>query len=564
MTLPRVASHSRVAYDWALRSAPLIAGLGYVVLLLLTASSIGYARDESFYFAAADRYVDWLKVSFGNWHAAAEHTVISRHFSLNAEHPPLAKWLFGLSHQVLSESHALRSRPGISYRLPTIVLSGLCVATLVHWGSQRISRPAGLVAGLGFAFLPRVFHHAHLACFDMPVASLCLCSAYLWQRALESKQLRWSLAFGVVYGFALATKHNAWLLPPALLLHGLLTQGGEFLASSWRARLALLLPALSMLVLSPLVLIAVWPWLWFDTKEHLLAWVRFHSSHIHFNMEFLGFTYWRPPMPRAYAWVMTLATVPLTTLALFLTGLLLGARKAIVLCYERARSRSIAASSARACSDWLLWSLCAMSFYSPWLSTNTPIFGGTKHWLTAYPFLCLLAAQGFAALCSRLPQALPSRWRSPASQRWATVVAVLCVLAPGIAIIEGMGPWGLSTYTPIVGGASGAATLGLNRTFWGYTSLAVAPELAANAPARVFIHDMTRQAWDMHTREGAWPGSLTSSTSVAESDLALYHHEPHMAGIEYRIWAAYGTATPIAVGTYEGVPIVWLFKRPRP
>ncbi len=60
----------------------------------------------------------------------------------------------------------------------------------------------------------------------------------------------------------------------------------------------------------------------------------------------------------------------------------------------------------------------------------------------------------------------------------------------------------------------------------------------------------------MHAREGAWPKSLTSSMSVAESDLALYHHEPHMEGIEYRIWAAYGTATLITVGTYEGVPIV--------
>jgi hypothetical protein len=27
---------------------------------------------------------------------------------------------------------------------------------------------AGVVAGVSFALLPRVFHHAHLACFDVP------------------------------------------------------------------------------------------------------------------------------------------------------------------------------------------------------------------------------------------------------------------------------------------------------------------------------------------------------------------------------------------------------------
>ena len=37
-------------------------------------------------------------------------------------------------------------------------------------------------------------------------------------------------------------------------------------------------------------------------------------------MEFLGETYWKPPMPRLYAWVMTVATVPAITLVLFGIG----------------------------------------------------------------------------------------------------------------------------------------------------------------------------------------------------------------------------------------------------
>ena len=43
-----------------------------------------------------------------------------------------------------------------------------------------------------------------------------------------------------------------------------------------------------------------------------------------------------------------------------------------------------------------LCALCLGACYGPWLSTNTPIFGGTKHWLTAYPFLVLFAARGLS------------------------------------------------------------------------------------------------------------------------------------------------------------------------
>jgi hypothetical protein len=38
----------------------------------------------------------------------------------------------------------------------------------VKWGWHTLSPMAGVVAGVSFALLPRVFHHAHLACFDVP------------------------------------------------------------------------------------------------------------------------------------------------------------------------------------------------------------------------------------------------------------------------------------------------------------------------------------------------------------------------------------------------------------
>jgi len=540
-------------------------GLGvlYVVALLISARAIGYSRDESFYFDAANRYWGWVKLLFEHRDAALTRNVIDSHFVVNHEHPPLLKTLFGLSHELFYAQHRLFSYPGLSYRFPSMVIAGLGVVVLIQWGSRAVSRTGGLVAGLSFAVLPRVFHHAHLACFDVPVACLCLWSAYLWSRALESGKLRWSLALGLVYGLTLATKHNAWLLPPAFFVHGLCVKGGTFMRSNWLCRLKLLRPALSLLTLGPLVLFALWPWLWFETWERLAAWFHFHMSHEYYNMEFLGFTYWKPPMPLSYAWVMTLATVPLTTLVLFLLGGFYGTRDMLLGFLGRLQSIPGKLASPEAFSDVLLWSLCLLIFYSPWLSSDTPIFGGTKHWFTAYPFVCLFAGRGFESLRTVLSRSLPERFREPKNLAWITGLFVVAVVMPGLVTVWDMGPWGLSTYMPVVGGASGAATLGLNRTFWGYTTISLASALTTRAPGRVYLHDMTPSAWNMHTQDGAWPKSLYGTMSLTDSDLAVYHHEPHMERVEYQIWAAYGTSTPVAIGSYEGVPVVWLFERNR-
>jgi len=443
-------------------------------------------------------------------------------------------------------------------------VSGIGVALLVLWATRTLSSTAGVIAGLSFGLMPRVFHHAHLACFDVPVACLCACSAYFWSRALASGKWRWSIGLGLVYGLTLATKHNAWLLPFAFLIHGVCVKSISFAKASWRGRLRVVAPVISLVVLGPLVLYLLWPWLWFDTLERLRSWFEFHLKHEYYNMEFLGFTYWKPPMPLSYAWVMTFATVPLITIILFLFGGYDGARSTVggVSSWHQSRTSPSPANAQRN-SDFLLWVICLVVFYSPWLSSDTPIFGGTKHWFSAYPFMALIAARGFEAVRLSLPRLFPRLVEDRRLAVGVTLLGILLPLAPGLATIAELGPWGLSTYTPLVGSASGAATLGLNRTFWGYTTTTLAPELNARAPARVFLHDTTLQAWSMHVRDGTLNRTLYGTNSIVDSDLALYHYEPHMGRVEYQIWAAYSTATPVAIETYEGVPVVWLYARSR-
>jgi hypothetical protein len=116
-----------------------------------------------------------------------------------------------------------------------------------------------------------------------------------------------------------------------------------------------------------------------------------------------------------------------------------------------------------------------------------------------------------------------------------------------------------------VGGASGAATLGLNRSFWGYTTGAVVDYLneAAPKPARVFVHDTALQSWAMMERDGTLRKGLRPQLGVAGSMIGLYHHEQHMARVEHQIWVDYGTVKPAHIGAFNGVPVVWIYERPR-
>ena len=293
-----------------------------------------------------------------------------------------------------------------------MLLGALAVSVLFLWGRQTVGRVPGLVGALLFALMPRVFYHCHLACFDIPVAAMWLVTTYAYWRSLAARGLGWPLATGVLYGLLLDTKHNSWLLPGALLLHLLVTRGVGLGRGLRRGRVAVPAALIAMVTLGPVIFYLGWPWIWHDTGRRLSDYVAFHMGHEYYNMEFLGRTYWKAPMPRLYAWVMTLGTVPGITLLLFVLGL------------GEALRRSFGQNSRAGRDTHLLWLVCWLVSYAPWLSSKTPIFGGTKHWLTAYPYLCLFAAVGFARTRERIAALWQARavdlagsWPRPGSRR---------------------------------------------------------------------------------------------------------------------------------------------------
>jgi hypothetical protein len=542
---------------------------GYLTALLATAGGLGYARDEGFYFHAAATYGKWFEVLLQDPSRAFQRAVVDRYWQENHEHPALLKSLFWLS-QRLGEGWLFSER-GTALRFPAMLISSLGVATTFAFGRRCIGRAGGVVAALAFALMPQVFYHSHLACFDMPIASMWLFVVYAYHRSLAARSLGWALGCALLYGLALDTKHNAWYLPPALIAHAVALALVPFvrrfrqpgldpaaLAGQPRPRRARGALAIGlMLLLGPLVFYALWPWIWRDTWSRLAEYARFHLQHVYYNMEYLGTTYFRPPFPRSYAWVMTLATVPTITLVLGLCGGLSGARAAWH--SLRRPSPEPAVGEPPPPHDWaLLWLLCLLLSYAPWLLDTTPIFGGTKHWLNAYPFLALFAGQGFVWLLGV--------WRARAGTaraRLAPWVLGACALVAPLVETAHSHPWGLSAYTPLVGGAPGAATLGLNRSFWGYTTGSVVGYLNQNVGKneRVFLHDTALDSFRMLQKDGRLRADIKPWFGVAGSRYALYHHEQHMSRVEHMIWVDYGTTAPAYVATYDGVPMVWVYAR---
>ena len=69
-----------------------------------------------------------------------------------------------------------------------------------------------------------------------------------------------------------------------------------------------------MALFGPLIELLLWPWMWFHTVDRVREYFVFHLQHVHYNFEFLGVNYNNPPYPKSYPFVMTLLTMPVTTL----------------------------------------------------------------------------------------------------------------------------------------------------------------------------------------------------------------------------------------------------------
>jgi len=566
------------AKDWAIRNVDHLIGAGiaivYVAWLLGTARSLGFSRDEGFYFSASGEYEKWFKLLLSTPGKAIERPAIDQIWAANHEHPSLMKSLFALSHHFLWEKWKIFQDQSTAFRFPGMLSMGLALWITYLFGARAFSRRAGIIAAVALGLMPRVFYHAHLACFDVPIMAMWITCVFTYWTAEKKGGLNWALLAGIVYGLTLETKHNAWMLPGVFLPHALLVHGRAMAEeTSKSARLPIPASLIAMATVGPAVFLLLWPWLWNDTLPRIQEYVNFHLHHDYYNIEFLGETYFGPPSPKSYMPVMIAATVPTVTLVLFAVGAFDRLRVLV------ARAATWASTTLERKLPWpkttpesdpqhtdvlLFLALCVP--LAVFLLPRTPIFGGTKHWITAYPALAIFAGRGFDLVATRIEGLLKEKTSLDATKRSWTLafVGAITFLAP-FAVTRHSHPFGLSAYVPFAGGTAGAADLGLNRQFWGFTTQSLDAWFRENTKPgdTVYIMDTAWQSWQRMIDEKRIPPWLRGVGSPAEAEFSIVHHEQHINEVDYNIWTEYGSTSPEYVLEHDGVPIVSVYRRPQ-
>lgn len=557
--------------DWAV-------GIGlflFTVLLVgVTEESVGFTRDEGYYFKAGETYFGWFEalgrsLSAGEPSRAFDKAVIDKNFSYNREHPVLMKNLFALSWGVLHKQLGLFSRESSAFRFPAWLFAGLSVALVFALARSLLRRRAALIAALLWLSMPRAFWHMHLACFDIPViaAHTWLVLAYLRGR----RSLRGALVCGIAFGLAAAVKHNILIAPAMFVLHWALVEA----QAPRRTPEGFKVPAIpvvffSLAIIGPLVFVAHWPYLWPSVFQRIGSYLGFHFSHEHYPILWFGDLLTAPPFPVSFPFVMSAVTVPVPVLVAFVVGAALAVIVTARFLFQRVTRRPITESTlvplgdpARepSASPALLLLLNIAFPYLLIAMPQTPIFGGTKHWMNALPFLCVLAAWAIEEGTARLVRAVG------ATERAAVVVALLVGLlavAPGFWGSARVHPYGLGYYNAAVGFARGAANVGFQRTFWGYEARELLPMLNAERkkPTRLHFGDTNHDDWRFYRRDKLLDDDVRWSGSVRGANVAVVQPQGEFKNQWIEVLNHWGVNGPDGVVHIEGVPLATITFKP--
>jgi 4-amino-4-deoxy-L-arabinose transferase-like glycosyltransferase len=539
-------SSRRVAALWAIAT---------VLVAAATAPAQGIGRDEGIYLVAAESYAAFFSEAARA--PSRARSLADRHFRINHEHPPLAKELYGASHALFTRGLGWTHLQG--FRAGAFLVAGLLSWLLATTGGALAGLPGALLAPALFWAVPRHFYHAHPAALDLPITALWLATVLAYRRSLRERARGWALATGLLLGAALAVKHNAWFLPPLLVLHWLAGAARAPRGATWRERARSIPLAFgAMAILGPLVLLASWPWLWHDTLARLGGYLAFHLRHENYSWHYLGEVLRDPPFPVAYPFVVTALTVPAAVLFTMIAGLAqAGLRLAGAL-----RERGGAAQAGA--SDELLLLLNALFPLALIAWPTVPHFGGVKHWLPAMPFLALLGARALVTACRTL-------W--PARGGALTAVVAAVVLAPATYAVFHVHPYGTAAYNELAGGAPGAASLGMQRQFWGDDVVGLLPELDRHAMpgARVWWQETAGLAVQAWQRDGRVRADLRWATGPEDADIVLWHYHQEFRDKEFRTWTAFGepprpgaprrAPRPVAGVYLDEVPLVTAYAR---
>lgn len=523
---------------------------GLLLAAAATSPTVGISRDESVYVEAGASYARFWREALRSPGRVLE--LADHHYAWNHEHPGLAKGIFGATRSLLSGVLGWTGEVQGS-RYGAFLFAALLALVLALWGFDLAGPLGGALAPALFFLVPRHFHHARSAVLDLPVSALWLATTYAFWRSTSGSRGRlstagWAMATGLLLGAALATKHNAFFLPPVLLAAWLLGSiRGRKGEAAGRAEGGGPWAFAAMAVLGPLVLVASWPWLWHHTLPRIRDWLGYHLHHENYPWMYFGELLREPPFPASYPFVITALTVPAAIGVAMLGGVAQAGGRIVAAWRGRATSVSLP-------TEWLLLLNAAVPIaIIAW--PTVPHFGGVKHWMPAMPFLALLAARALVTAGQLL---------SPRRPAIVTGVLAALALAPAAWQVVRTHPFGTAAWNEVAGGAPGAASMGMQRQFWGDDLVAVLPALNAHAVpgARVWFQEATTLAVKQHQRDGKLRPDFVVVSSPEDADISIWQYHQEFRDREFRTWTEFRTARPVAGAYLDEVPLVQVYARP--
>ena len=425
-----------------------------LVLLISTAPKIGLTWDEPAYITAARSYIDWFSELISNPSAALSNEVIDTYWNPNHEHPPMDKIWSGF---VWSGARYVFDDL-VAHRLGNMILVSVMVGILYFWIEKSYGWIAGLVAAVTLMAMPRFFFHSHLAALDVPAAFMVFMMTFCFVQWMDKRSWNWTVALGLVFGVAIATKVNALFVPPTLFLWILIFHRRWFLV------IRLGIASLIGIVVS----ILLWPWLYPDVIGRLDEYIRFITvDHWEIGQWYFGKFYIPPPWH--FPFVILWAVVPLTITFLYFFG-----------AFRAVRNRK---------QDGALGMLLIFSALVPLFALSigqSMVYDNDRLFMPTFPFFAALAGVGFTWLVASLRKwgewNLKNQWAAALS----TGLALIVFLPPLVSTIN-LYPHLLSYYAQSVGGLPGATTLDLESTYWCETFAEALPYLNENAAEGAMI-----------------------------------------------------------------------------
>lgn len=588
--------------------------LGSALLVGLTAESIGFTRDEGFYFRAGLEYSQWFRelwqgLTSGDVFKAFSTESIDRNWKFNHEHPALMKTLFALSYLWLKENLGIFELSSTAFRFPAWIVAGLSVSVtyaLTRTLAPTLPRRAAVLAALLWLAMPHAFWHMHLACFDIPITMAHTAFALVYMRATTSG--RSAIMVAIAFTLAAAVKHNVWFAPPVFAIHYALAE----LPAAWKRRRHIfsVVPRAywAMLFLSPVLYVVHWPWLWPNVFRRLGEYVGFHLYHENYPIMYFRNLLVKPPFPIEFPFVMSAVTLPAPTLAILCTGTVLAIFVSLRTLPSLWRGEMIDVADFSAKQDEntaentdgnagntssqvypLVSSLPSRLIFLvgnglfPFViiaHPQTPIFGGTKHWMNGLPFLCALGAWSIEVgiqhaqaywqttqtntVTNTVENTAKTTTQITTRTAWAYALLLPLVVGPGFYLTSRIHPYGLASYNEIIGFARGAANVGMQRTFWGFEPRSVLPEVNQRVPqgGKIMFGDTNELSWRVYRRDNLLRNDISYASSIASAKAATVQPQGEFKSLWLDVFNQWGTQKPAQVLHIEGVPLLTLTFAP--